>query len=159
AAGNSFNCALLEEALGERSQLCWGEGWFGQFGAPPTYGGPTSVPFPFDVERLALGGDHSCALDSRGSVTCWGTNLFGQTGRDDTEGRDVHLLADALPIGKLTAKKVACGQNHCCAITADDEISCWGRNVAGQLAQTPHRSGAKDTGRAQKKCSRTTSPM
>ncbi|MBW2735318.1 MAG: hypothetical protein JRH20_23285, partial [Deltaproteobacteria bacterium] len=38
AAGNSFNCALLEEALGERSQLCWGEGWFGQFGAPPTYG-------------------------------------------------------------------------------------------------------------------------
>lgn len=81
------------------------------------------------LSPIALGGYHSCAVDSRGAVFCWGKNLTGQIGNGsvDAERRiAVSGLGD-------TATALSSGAEHTCTLLASGGVKCWGSNEYGQL--------------------------
>jgi alpha-tubulin suppressor-like RCC1 family protein len=83
---------------------------------------PESSPFMDDVLEVAAGYSSSCALERSGAVSCWGS-LGG-------------LGIQAVPIriaGLPSAKRIAGGGYHKCAIAVNDEVWCWGANWYGQL--------------------------
>ena len=80
------------------------------------------------VKQLALGGAHSCALLSDGSVRCWGENDAGQLGLGTT-GAAVEKPS-AVP--GLVAVSLSAGAAHTCALRGDQRVACWGRSDVGQ---------------------------
>jgi alpha-tubulin suppressor-like RCC1 family protein len=88
---------------------------------------------------IAAGRDHTCAIVEGGSVKCWGLNTFGQLGIGSTalRGAAAGTMSNALPtvsLGRgLTAKALAGGQSHTCAILSNNLVKCWGANDVGQL--------------------------
>jgi alpha-tubulin suppressor-like RCC1 family protein len=73
---------------------------------------------------------HTCARRAEGLIACWGGNAFGQLGDGTTTPR---LLPVAVLSLNNEALAVAVGDDHTCALRADDTIRCWGENVLGQL--------------------------
>jgi alpha-tubulin suppressor-like RCC1 family protein len=76
------------------------------------------------------GGEHACAVDSRGRVHCWGDDGAGQLGRLAVADRS---HGAAVVAGVDDAVSVALGDTHSCALTKDGSVYCWGgpRNVIG----------------------------
>jgi alpha-tubulin suppressor-like RCC1 family protein len=99
-----------------------------------TYGFKTSVTFP-----MTAGSAHSCFMLDNGSVKCWGKNNLGQLGLGNTSNRGDNSseMGDNLPVVDLgtgrTAKAIAAGSDHTCAILDNASIKCWGANASGQL--------------------------
>ena len=73
-----------------------------------------------------------CALGGQGQLKCWGYNFRGQLGQGHTMsvGWAAKQMGDYLPPIDLgqdkTAKSVAVGGYHVCAIMQDDSLKCWG---------------------------------
>jgi alpha-tubulin suppressor-like RCC1 family protein len=78
---------------------------------------------------LFAGGWHNCVLHEQG-LLCWGNNTKGQLGDGTTENRSTPVPAH-LESGPIRA--VALGEYHTCALLSDGRISCWGRNVRGEI--------------------------
>ena len=125
--------------------------------------GCVAVDYELDTslsERMvAAGHQHTCALSGNGVLKCWGRNNHGQLGLNDTDDRgdglpldtstDPATAADEMgdhlgPIefgtedgteagAKLTAKAIAVGAFHTCALLSNGQVKCWGRNKYGQL--------------------------
>ena len=99
-----------------------------------TYGFDTSITFP-----TTAGSAHSCYMLDNGSVKCWGKNNLGQLGLGNTSNRGDNSseMGDNLPVVDLgtgrTAKAIAAGDYHTCAILDNASIKCWGANASGQL--------------------------
>lgn len=156
--GASFNCALL---IGGRVQ-CWGQGSSGQLGVGSSGArgdsrselvnadGLTNLGTGRTAKALAVGDAHACAILDNNTVKCWGANTSGQLGLGDvtTRGLSIADMGDSLPIVALgtgrTAKAIAAGSSHTCAILDNDTLKCWGENGNGQLG----RDSTTDWGRA-----------
>lgn len=134
-------------ALGGGTLKCWGGNGFGELGLGNTvsYGAAAGqmgglLP-PVDVggavQEVAIGSYHSCALRSD-QVFCWGTNGAGQLGIGTTsspigdEVGEMGATLGAVALGQ-SAKRVAAGTAHSCALLGDGTVKCWGSNGAGQL--------------------------
>lgn len=81
---------------------------------------------------LAAGANHTCAVQSDGTLWCWGKNSTGQLGLGDVKNRYV--------LTQVAAERdwimVAAGAEHTCAIQNKNEkrtLWCWGDNAYGQL--------------------------
>ncbi len=79
---------------------------------------------------LALGTNHSCALDSGGVAYCWGDNADQQLGTG--------LINQTVPVPTpvetdLKFKAITAGESHTCAIATSGETYCWGANDFGQV--------------------------
>ncbi len=89
--------------------------------------------------EITAGSHHFCVRYNEGSVKCWGLNSSGQLGLGDTatRGDGANEGGSNLPFVNLgvgrTAKKIAAGYTHTCAILDDDTVKCWGANTNGQL--------------------------
>lgn len=91
-AGRDHACALLDDG----QIVCWGDDAYGQLGRG-TVGGFSGEAraVPGLWQALAVGGDHTCALEGRpgsgaaGEVWCWGRNDRGQLGTGDRTPRGV----------------------------------------------------------------------
>jgi len=81
------------------------------------------VPDLDQVEAVALGGSHTCALLRGGRVSCWGRNHAGQLGTGDEEDRHSPTLVDGLP----SVEQISAGDLSTCALTSEGELHCWGR--------------------------------
>lgn len=139
AVGFSHSCA----ALASGAVRCWGDGGSGRLGTGSTEDvgddeAPEAVP-AVDLNGLATqvsaGEDHSCALLVGGAVRCWGGNAFGQLGYGHTMtvGDDESpSTAGDVAVGGV-AVQVAAGFGHTCALIEGGDVTCWGRNDAGQL--------------------------
>lgn len=90
--------------------------------------GPAAADPP-RIVQIALGANHSCALDHGGYVWCWGDNLWGQLGDGSRTDRPTPVMVDDL--GSVVA--LAAGDAHSCAATAGFGTRCWGANWHGQL--------------------------
>lgn len=85
---------------------------------------------------------HTCAILDNGQVKCWGKNRNGQLGIGDNAipkksvGNQAGEMASLGTVdlgGTHTAKAIALGGQHTCAILDNDCIKCWGGNTKGQL--------------------------
>lgn len=134
ASGGSHSCAV--EASGRT--LCWGRNDWKQLGN--RIAGDLAVPTPVEVlglpdrpAQLALGAQHSCALDAVGALSCWGRNQSGELGNGKADSfagapDGVHGFAS------LDAIAISIGVGlHSCAVTAQGSAACWGDNSHGQL--------------------------
>ena len=84
-----------------------------------------------EAVSVAAGGDHTCALQARGTVMCWGSNTFGQLGNNSssTGANGVPQLVQ----GIVDAVAIAAGTVHTCALLAAGTVRCWGGNHFRQL--------------------------
>lgn len=147
SAGMYGACALLSDG----SEKCWGKNDLGQLGLGDTTNrgiGPSTMgdalpAIKLGVNRAALsiasGDSFSCAIVENGPVKCWGKNLSGQLGLGDTvsRGRSPSDLGDLENVVRLgtgrSARMIAAGQSHVCALLDNGLVKCWGDNASGQL--------------------------
>ncbi len=129
AAGASHTCMIADAG----TVRCWGSNQSGQLGNGTM--GKASLPveagvIPHGAVALAAGKDHTCALNTDGSVYCWGANAHGQLG----DGTAADRSAPA-PVQGLTDKVVllVAGDSFSCALSESGGVKCWGWNAEGQL--------------------------
>ncbi|NOU31374.1 MAG: hypothetical protein HOO96_26040 [Polyangiaceae bacterium] len=157
AAAADRTCAV--EARG--ALKCWGRNTEGQLGLGDTLARgddpnemgralpAVDLGASAQVAQVALGGRHTCAILGDSSLRCWGFNATGELGLGDfnTRGDEAGEMGAALPAVNLgsghTAKEVATGYQHTCAILDDGTLRCWGLNAGGQLGagNTRNRGG------------------
>jgi len=145
-AGENHVCALMNNG----KMQCWGRNNSGQLGYGDVYtvglpgtsayatpAGRGLVPLleTETVSRLAVGGNHTCALLSSGLVRCWGLNSNGQLGLNSTTNVGDNSFVTAAGYVNLggIATKIAAGLAHTCAIMENGAVRCWGSNSHGQL--------------------------
>jgi len=129
--GFAHACALLNDG----TLKCWGNNLEGQLGQGlfPYLEAtkPISVPGLTNVESVAAGASHTCALLQDGSVQCWGNNTSGQLGNPN--------VSDAMsfkPIDVSLSEKaiqIVATEYSSCALLESGKVQCWGNNFFGQL--------------------------
>jgi cysteine-rich repeat protein len=144
-AGHHHTCVRLRSLRVK----CWGHNGYGQLGLGDTAhrgtqtshmgAGLNEVDVGADVQALAAGRFHTCALLTDGRVKCWGLNDVGELGLGDMNNRGdaAGEMGDALPPVDLgegaTAMAITAGTFHTCALLTDGRVKCWGLNLVGQL--------------------------
>ena len=99
------------------------------------------------AKAIAMSSSHACLIFNDSTTKCWGNNDYKQLGltnmswikqtkRNEYGNYRIPLSYD-LPTVNLgtnrTAKALALGKHHSCALMDDDSVRCWGRNNVGQL--------------------------
>jgi alpha-tubulin suppressor-like RCC1 family protein len=110
--------------------------------------------------HLAAGARFSCAVLAEGNVRCWGLAISGQLGYGNTTNiGDNETPASVGPVdlgAGRTARAIAAGFYHACAILDDRQVRCWGLGGDGALGygntnyigddETPGAVGPVDLG-------------
>ena len=137
AAGDSHACAIVASG----AVKCWGADSRGQLGdGSTTDSTPVSVTrtgATSGVKALALGGSHTCVINSSSNVLCWGDNNYDQMGyqldSDNPNGsyvydNTIHNTPHTVTISgsAMTAKAITSGTYASCAISSADTLYCWG---------------------------------
>ena len=117
---------------GARGEVwCWGENQWGQVGDGTTteHPGPVVVGGQMSVRVIAVGQEHSCAVDDGGEVWCWGFNGSGQLGTS-TAADSSSVPVRAAGVRGAVAITVAGGTS--CALIGGGAVWCWGWNGNGE---------------------------
>jgi alpha-tubulin suppressor-like RCC1 family protein len=137
AAGDFHTCAILDD----HTVKCWGFGANGRLG----YGSTANVSLPAAAPPVNLGRgavaitagtSHTCAILDDGSVKCWGNGSDGRLGYGNTQSvgdDEVPAAVGPVNLGGRTARAIAAGDFHTCAILDDGSMRCWGFGASGQL--------------------------
>jgi len=128
AAGESHAC-LIDGAF----IRCWGANTSGQlgFGATSAFE-PSWRLVSGRGLQVAAGRRHTCALSTTDAVRCWGDNSLGQLGNLGTDPSTTPTGVLGLG-GSISARRLAAGSNHSCAIRSDGSAACWGRDGGGAI--------------------------
>ena len=136
SVGGYHTCSLLENG----SVMCWGRNDFGQRGLGYTQS--ATDPFTerevidFGNNRTALqvsaGTHHSCAILDDWEIVCWGNNTYGQLGNTPSNHESTPVTVSGLE-GIAKPENLFLGNFHTCVVFEDKSVSCWGRNVNGQV--------------------------
>ncbi len=147
ATNNAHTCAILTDGR----LKCWGNNGDGQLGVGDTAArgdapGEMGDALPFvdigagrTAKAVMVANARTCIITDQDRVRCWGSGTNGQLGQGNTQGRGTlaNQMGAALPDIDLgagrTAKAIAGGLEHTCAILDDGSVKCWGSNVYGQL--------------------------
>jgi len=117
----------------------WGDNVNGQLGngTNTTSNTPVEVSGLSGVTALAVGFEHSLALESDGTVWGWGGNGLGQLGNGTfTDGTTPVQVLGPGGVGYLTgvtALAVGGVNEHSLALKGDGTVWAWGGNGLGQL--------------------------
>jgi alpha-tubulin suppressor-like RCC1 family protein len=132
AAGGDSTCAIVGGTA-----VCWGDNGGGQLGIGSADEAPHPAPGAaahggLGVDAIALGARHACARKTSGMVACWGADDRGQV--SGAPGDSPRLgPVEVVAARQASARPVAAGARHTCAIAADGRVVCWGDNQRGQL--------------------------
>jgi uncharacterized repeat protein (TIGR01451 family) len=143
SAGAMHTCALLDNG----AVRCWGDGADGKlgYGNTDTIGdnesaaavGTVSLGPGRSAQAIAAGSDHTCALLDDGTVRCWGAGPGGALGYGNTNTiGDDETPGSVGPVNLgagRSARAIATGNNHTCALLDDGSLRCWGANGDGRL--------------------------
>jgi alpha-tubulin suppressor-like RCC1 family protein len=142
-AGGDYTCAKLKTG----AVRCWGRGANGRLG----YGnlndvGDNELPSSVGTVNLGVGrralvivtsSGHTCAILDTRAVRCWGFGNSGRLGYGDSDDIGDNELPSSvgpvdLGVGR-TARAIANGGLHTCAILDNGNVRCWGFGGQGQL--------------------------
>ena len=128
AAGCAHSVALKKDG----TVWAWGFNLEGQLGATTqalVQRTPIQVSGLSAITAIAVGSNHTLALDADGRVWSWGENDQGQLGDGNTTHRT--LAAEVKGLGAVS--EVAAGQDFSVVLTSSGQVYAWGRNDFGQL--------------------------
>jgi alpha-tubulin suppressor-like RCC1 family protein len=130
-AGDGHVCARR----GGTSFSCWGSNAGGQLGNGDDTMMDVPLPgtmqtLPVELQSVAAGAYHTCALGKDASVWCWGSNQQGECGRPSSS--PVFSPAQ-LPTFRAVGLASGAGAQHTCALLEDGDVACWGSDIDGQL--------------------------
>jgi len=115
------NCALGKNA----HVACWGAGEAtddpAALCAGDRYNFGQATPPAGNFRSIAVGDNHSCGVQTDGTIACWGA---GTTVAADCPGTDDECGQSKPPTGRFI--QVSVGARHSCAMTTDRKIQCWG---------------------------------
>lgn len=140
--GSYTTCASGRFDGPEAKLWCWGDDNEGLLGNGPAPSGLTPgeigpLPSVGAAHDVALGGAHACAIRVDGGVVCWGRGNGGRLGYGDEADLGDDELAGTSGTVDLgpgrTAKAIAAGGGHTCAILDTGDVRCWGEGSSGQL--------------------------
>lgn len=117
--------------LGNGTVSCWGDDQDGQCGSPGLQVGtaPTVVAGLSNVVGLAAGHRHTCARVAGGTAMCWGKNGEAELGDNTTS----NFRSTPQPVANLAnVVELRAGGRHTCALLANGNVTCWGRNTEGE---------------------------
>jgi len=137
AAGARHTCAITATS----TAVCWGDNDAGELGTGNTMdsGAPSAVMQLMNVEHITASVDFGCALSNK-SVLCWGLDSSGQLGNGSAPTNTTLPQA----VTRLSARKIAAGSFHSCAITSPgDSVACWGSGDLGQLGDGSYSGKAE----------------
>lgn len=84
--------------------------------------------------QVAVGSKHALLLTDEGIVYSWGgTNVSGQLGRLANAPEKQRMPSPITVLKEKVVVQVACGMDHCLALTQEGVLFAWGANRAGQL--------------------------
>ncbi len=135
STGANHVCALKSEG----TVACWGYGGLGQLGTGDTDSSNTPLAITGGtlrsktVTQIATGANHTCALQSEGTVTCWGFNESGQLGTGEITSSITPVAVTGGALANKTVTQITAGQDHTCALISDGTVTCWGNNGVGAL--------------------------
>lgn len=127
-SGGSHSCLLTTQA----NLICWGLNDVGQVG--DTQSDTGTLPYYLEdakFMKVATGTRHTCGLKNESTIVCWGDNEMAQLGNNSTFSSSVPVAVQ-LPEG-ATAREIAAGDSHTCALLDNDDVMCWGSNSKGKL--------------------------
>lgn len=138
AAGGAHSLALCSDG----TVAAWGGNKNGQLGN--NSGTNSGVPVLVDrsgvlaaktVVSVVVGGSHSLALCSDGTVAVWGKNNSGQLGNNSstTISYSPVLVNRSGVLAGKTVVSVAAGGDNSLALCSDGTLAAWGSNFYGQL--------------------------
>ena len=156
AAGFQHSCARMING----SVCCWGSNDHGQLGlgffsnanSPVTF--PTLVAgLPPGIVQVVVGGYHTCALASDGSVLCWGRCLEAQMGDNsppctDVDGKPSPTQVSGLGAGSGVVK-ISAGNLHSCGVMSNGSVVCWGGEPPPALLSHGSQFRSPDDSQAQ----------
>ncbi len=131
ASGNDFTCARAGAVI-----TCFGRNEVGQLGNGMTAASSptaTTVMGLSDPGFLALGSRHACVARTSGRVSCWGGGSDGSLGSGAGDGGGSASPVPVTVLSLTNAAAVAAGAEHSCAVTASNEVYCWGTANYGEL--------------------------
>lgn len=138
-AGEGHTCALLNTG----AVKCWGDNRKYQLGngyQPPQPKPQSHETLTANVNQIAAGDNHNCAVMKDGAVRCWGSNNLEQLGisaETPATAQAIFVSDLGTGIGKVPAQLVAASTNGACALTLIGSVMCWGddnpipRKIAG----------------------------
>lgn len=140
SAGDQHACAVMLNGTAR----CWGRNDHGQLGLPginmvgddelPGTVAPINVGD--DVDHIAAGRDHTCAILGGGGVLCWGLDDEGQLGTatsTDTIGDNEDPVTSTLVVLPEQAVSIHARYDHTCVGYTTGEMQCWGAGGSGRL--------------------------
>jgi alpha-tubulin suppressor-like RCC1 family protein len=123
------------------SLWCWGYNQYGQVGIETDLGREFSYPIIVTSEEsfssVSVGGHHTCAIKTDGSLWCWGHNGYGQVGDGTNTNRNSPTQVPGMSSG---VSSISLGWYHSCAIKTDGSLWCWGNNEYGQLGDRSYEN-------------------
>ena len=135
AAGHSHSLALCSDG----TPASWGANTSGHLGTGSfqTQFTPTTVPAVGalagkSLVAIAAGNSHSMVLCSDGTVATWGLNTTGQLGNGTTTQSSTPVGITTTGLSGRIVRRIAAGDSHSMAVTADERIALWGSNSNGQ---------------------------
>jgi alpha-tubulin suppressor-like RCC1 family protein len=141
SAGSESTCGLATDGR----MWCWGydrhgvlgRGVAGYTSTPAVLGLASALP---SATAVSVGSYHACAIVAGAPLQCWGYNNEGQIG---AQGGLPQRPTPGPVAAVVGATAVSCGYQSTCAVVADGNVLCFGRNAQGQLGDgttTPSRS-------------------
>jgi alpha-tubulin suppressor-like RCC1 family protein len=125
SSGAQHTCAIASD----QTLWCWGNNSKGQLGLPTSSLIQSATPRQVIADNvtafthLAVGDQHTCALDEEQSLWCWGVNDKGQCGNSSSENG---MLTPMRVGNNTTWTELAAGADITCAIRQSGSLFCWG---------------------------------
>ena len=127
-------CAVLDN----QELRCWGRGDMYRLGTGSEQDQYLPAPIPLGdglgAVDVAVGTQHTCAINTQGGVQCWGAGGSGQIGWGSNNPNPNPVNGHTNSLGaNLTAVQIEVGYEFACVLLSDGSVKCWGLGSEGRL--------------------------